>query len=115
MLPEGAASSLSTASGAAENGPIILTGCGSSYYLSAAVSPLWGSKHPAPVRAISATELLTYPEGYMNRSVPGTLIAVSRWGKSIKLALPRAMRVSSWVGRLSHSLAIQNPADGNLQ
>lgn len=82
MLQQCPASLLGAASGAAENGPIVLTGCGSSYYLSAAVSPLWGSKHPAPVRAISATELLTYPEGYMNRSVPGTLIAVSRWGKS---------------------------------
>jgi glucosamine--fructose-6-phosphate aminotransferase (isomerizing) len=82
MLQQSAASSLSNSSGAAENGPIVLTGCGSSYYLSAAVSPLWGSKSDAPVRAISATDLLTYPEGYLNRSVPGTLIAVSRWGKT---------------------------------
>ena len=82
MLQEGAVSSLSKSSGRRIAGPIVLTGCGSSYYLSAAVSPLWGGKNDAPVRAISATDLLTYPEGYLNRSAPGTLIAVSRWGKT---------------------------------
>ncbi len=81
-LRQGPVSSLSKPGGAAGNGPIVLTGCGSSYYLAAAVSPLWGSKCDAPVRAISATDLLTYPEGYLNRSTPGTLVAVSRWGKT---------------------------------
>lgn len=67
---------------AGTRGPIILAGCGSSYYLSLAVTPLWESRHNAPVRAISATDLLTYPEGYLNRSTPGTLMAVSRSGKT---------------------------------
>ena len=82
MLQESAVSSLSNSSEAAADGPIVLTGCGSSYYLSAAVSPLWSCKNGATVRAISATDLLTYPEGYLNRNTPGTLIAVSRSGKT---------------------------------
>lgn len=63
-------------------GPVILTGCGSSYYLALAVAPLWSTEHTTAVRAISATDLLTYPESYLNGSVPGTLIAVSRSGKT---------------------------------
>lgn len=82
ILQESAVSSLSSSNGTADSGPIVFTGCGSSYYLSLAASPLWGRKSDAPVRAISATDLLTYPEGYLSRNAPGTLIAVSRSGKT---------------------------------
>ena len=103
MLQESAVSSLSNSSEAAADGPIVLTGCGSSYYLSAAVSPLWSCKNGATVRAISATDLLTYPEGYLNRNTPGTLIAVS----PMKYARSRVMRATIWVGRRSRSRAIR--------
>jgi glutamine---fructose-6-phosphate transaminase (isomerizing) len=82
MLQRGMVSSLSNIDSASDQGPIVLTGCGSSHYLSEAVSPLWGIKNNAPVRAISATDLLTYPDSYLNGATPGTLIAVSRSGKT---------------------------------
>ena len=82
MLRRNAVSSLGAPACASDQGPIVLTGCGSSYYLSLAVSPLWGLKSAAPVRAISATDLLTYPDSYLGGSTPGTLIAVSRSGKT---------------------------------
>ncbi|MHB1937942.1 MAG: SIS domain-containing protein [Acidobacteriaceae bacterium] len=66
-----------------DKGPVVFAGCGSSYYLSLAASPLWNSICEAPVRAASASDLIMYPEGYWG-SMPGTLIAVSRSGKTME-------------------------------
>jgi glucosamine--fructose-6-phosphate aminotransferase (isomerizing) len=62
--------------------PVIFAGCGSSYYLSMATAPIWNRFGSAPARAISAAELITYPEGYWHGDKAGILFAVSRSGKS---------------------------------
>jgi glucosamine--fructose-6-phosphate aminotransferase (isomerizing) len=64
--------------------PVILAGCGSSFYLSQATSPLWNSFGGAPARAVSASDLVMYPEGYWGGHGAGMLLAVSRSGKTVE-------------------------------
>jgi glucosamine--fructose-6-phosphate aminotransferase (isomerizing) len=65
-------------------GPVVFTGCGSSYYLSLATSPLWNGFGDAPSWAQSASDLIMYPEGYWRGHAAGTLFAVSRSGKTVE-------------------------------
>ena len=65
-------------------GPIFFTGCGSSYYLSLAASPLWNALGGVPACALSASDLILYPEAYWRGWPQGTLVAVSRSGKTVE-------------------------------
>jgi glucosamine--fructose-6-phosphate aminotransferase (isomerizing) len=64
--------------------PVILTGCGSSFYLSQATSPLWNRFGGAPASAVSASDLVMYPEGYCGGHQVGIVLAVSRSGKTVE-------------------------------
>ena len=64
--------------------PVLFTGCGSSYYLSLACWPVWNTLGAGPASALSATDLMLYPEGYWSGQQPGTLFAVSRSGKTVE-------------------------------
>ena len=65
-------------------GPLILTGCGSSYYVSLAASPMWNDLGAGPAQALSASDLFLYPGAYCHAQPSGTLIAVSRSGKTVE-------------------------------
>ena len=99
---------LKALSSVSPDGPVILTGCGSSYYLALAVSPLWSTEHATAVRAISTTDLLTYPEGYFNGPGAGTLIAVTRSGKTPEIVevMRHAQQDLQW-----HTVALTCYAD----
>jgi glucosamine--fructose-6-phosphate aminotransferase (isomerizing) len=77
--------------------PIILVGCGSSYYLSLACSPVWNTLGAAPAWALSATDLMLYPDGYWRGQQPGAVIAVSRSGKTAETCeATRHARTLGW-------------------
>jgi len=62
-------------------GEVILTGCGSTYYLSLAGAALWQEQTRRPARAVPAGELLLYPQvSYGSGQQRNLLVAVSRSG-----------------------------------
>ncbi|HYA25665.1 MAG TPA: SIS domain-containing protein [Terriglobales bacterium] len=78
-------------------GPIVFAGCGSSYYVSLATSPIWNGFGAAPASALSATDLMLYPDGYWRGHPSGTLIAVSRSGKTVETCeATRHARTLGW-------------------
>lgn len=91
-------------------GPIFFTGCGSSYYLSLAASPLANALGAGPAQALSASDLILYPEAYW-RGVPrGTLVAVSRSGKTVETCeAARHARALGW-----HTMAVACYQDAPL-
>jgi glutamine---fructose-6-phosphate transaminase (isomerizing) len=90
--------------------PIVLAGCGSSYYLSLACSPAWNALGAAPAWALSATDLMLYPDGYWRGQKPGTVIAVSRSGKTVETCeAARHARTLGW-----HSVAVTCYPDAPL-
>lgn len=91
-------------------GPVGFTGCGSSYYLSLACSPVWNALGAAPAWALSASDLILYPDGYWRGQQPGTLIAVSRSGKTVETCeAVRCARSLGW-----HALGITCYGDSPL-
>lgn len=66
------------------DGPVLFTGCGSSYYLSLAAAAFWSRHAGGRAFAVSATDLLTYPECHLAPHLAGTLMAVSRSGRSME-------------------------------
>jgi glucosamine--fructose-6-phosphate aminotransferase (isomerizing) len=63
-------------------GPVLFTGCGSSYYLGLAAAAAWTRFAGGPAFAVSATDLMTYPECHVIREMQGTVVAISRSGKT---------------------------------
>jgi glucosamine--fructose-6-phosphate aminotransferase (isomerizing) len=63
-------------------GPVLFTGCGSSYYASLAAAAAWTRFAGGPAFALSATDILMYPECHFSREMRGTVVAVSRSGKT---------------------------------
>src|SRR5215831_16978246 len=61
-------------------GPVLFTGCGSSYYASLAAAAVWTRFAGGPAFALSATDILMYPECHFSREMRGTVAAVSRSG-----------------------------------
>jgi glucosamine--fructose-6-phosphate aminotransferase (isomerizing) len=76
--------------------PTIFAGCGSSYYLSLAAAPIWNNFGAAPAWALSASDLILYPDAYWNGQQRGTLIAVSRSGETVETC--EAARYAHQVG-----------------
>lgn len=62
------------------DGPVLFTGCGSSYCLSLAAAPMWTRFVGGPARALSASDVMMYPESYLPRGVKGTVVGISRSG-----------------------------------
>ena len=82
--------------------PVVFAGCGSSYYLSLACSPIWNAFNVAPALALSASDLILYPDAYWRGQQPGTLIAVSRSGKTVETCeAARYVRTRGW-----HTIAV---------
>jgi tagatose-6-phosphate ketose/aldose isomerase len=67
---------------AAVEGPVILTGSGSSHYVGESLEPLLAKALGRPVRAVPAGDLLTDPESYVFERPPGTLVSFARSGDS---------------------------------
>jgi glutamine---fructose-6-phosphate transaminase (isomerizing) len=65
-------------------GPVLLTGMGSSYYLSIAAAPLW--RHSVGQRTLvaSASDIVTYAGDLIPRGTKGTVIGVSRSGRTFE-------------------------------
>lgn len=61
---------------------IIVTGCGSTYYLSLAVAPLLQQQLGKPARAVPASELLLYPETIIAPGSNPLLLTISRSGRT---------------------------------
>ena len=61
---------------------VIFTGCGSSYYLATAVSRIFSSLTGKNSLALPASELLLYPEIYLQKDENYLLVAISRSGES---------------------------------
>jgi glucosamine--fructose-6-phosphate aminotransferase (isomerizing) len=81
------------------SGPVLFTGCGSSYYLGLAAAAAWTRFAGGPAFAVSATDLMTYPECHVTPQMPGTVVAISRSGKTVetRTAVDRLKKL----GRLS--------------
>jgi fructoselysine-6-P-deglycase FrlB-like protein len=64
-------------------GPILLTGSGSSHYIGESLEPILSKTLRAPVRAVPAGSLLTDARSYLPAtSAPGTLVSFARSGDS---------------------------------
>lgn len=63
-------------------GPVLFTGCGSSYYAALAAAAAWTRFAGGPAWALSATDLMAYPECHVAAGVSGTVVAISRSGKT---------------------------------
>lgn len=61
---------------------LLVTGCGSTYYLSLAVAPLFQQQLGCRARAVPASELLLFPETVMPANECPLLITISRSGRT---------------------------------
>ena len=71
-------------------GPVLFAGCGSSYYLALAAAAAWTKFAGVPGMALSATDVMMYPEchfpaGSSSGRTTGTMVAISRSGKTIEM------------------------------
>ncbi len=66
---------------------IIVTGCGSTYYLSLAVAPLFQERLKKPARAVPASELLLFPELIISPGSKPLLLTISRSGRTTETIL----------------------------
>lgn len=62
------------------NRPVLFTGCGSSYFLSLAVAPMWSRFVGGRALALSASDVMMYPESCVTRGETGTVVGISRSG-----------------------------------
>jgi len=67
---------------AREDGPVLLTGSGSSHYVGESLEPLLAKALRRPVRAVPAGTLLTDGPSYVLEGAPGTLVSFARSGDS---------------------------------
>lgn len=65
-------------------GPVLFTGMGSSYFLSIAAAPLWRRFVGGRALAVSASDILTYDGDLVPRGIVGTVIGVSRSGRTFE-------------------------------
>lgn len=90
--PETAAIASDSGISLAENdGPVLLTGSGSSHYIGESLEPLLAKSLGRPVRAVPAGALLTDAGSYVFEGAPGTLVSFARSGDS-----PESCGVVDW-------------------
>jgi len=80
----GEASPLAALDSLAREGPVLFTGCGSSYYAALAAAAAWSRFTGVPGAALSATDVMMYPECHFPAGTRGTVVAISRSGKTIE-------------------------------
>lgn len=99
----GAESPLAALDGYGLRGPVLFTGCGSSYYLSLAAAAAWSRFAGVPGMALSATDVMMYPECHFAAGMEGTVVAISRSGKTIETrdAICNLKQAMAW-----HAVAI---------
>ena len=73
------------------DGPVLLTGSGSSHYVGESLEPLLAKALGRPVRAVPAGALLTDGLSYVLEGRPGTLVSFARSGDS-----PESCGVVDW-------------------
>jgi glucosamine--fructose-6-phosphate aminotransferase (isomerizing) len=78
---------LKTLWGEGQFSEIIVTGCGSTHYLSLAVAPLLQSVTGVRARAVPASELLLFPELITPREGKPLLVTISRSGRTTETIL----------------------------
>lgn len=78
------ASPLAALEAYAREAPVLFTGCGSSYYAALAAAAAWSRFTGVPGIALSATEVMMYPECHFPAGMRGTVVALSRSGKTIE-------------------------------
>ncbi len=72
-------------------GPVLLTGSGSSHFIGESLEPILARSLRRPVRAVPAGALLTDGPGYVFEGPPGTLVSFARSGDS-----PESCGVVDW-------------------
>lgn len=77
---------------------IIVTGCGSTYYLSLAVAPLLQQQLGKPVRAVPASELLLYPDTIIAPGSNPLLLTISRSGRTSETVRAAQSFKTRWPG-----------------
>jgi len=78
------ASPLAAFDGYGLTGPVLFTGCGSSYYLALAAAAAWSRFAGVQGMALSATDVMMYPECHFPAPMGGTVVAISRSGKTVE-------------------------------
>jgi tagatose-6-phosphate ketose/aldose isomerase len=76
---------------AVREGPVLLTGSGSSYYVAESLEPVLARSLARPVRALPAGALLTDADRYVFDGPPGALVSFARSGDS-----PESCGVVDW-------------------
>ncbi len=66
------------------DGPVLFTGMGSSYYLSIAAAPMWRHYVGGWAMVASASDVITYAKDRIPRGAKGTVIGISRSGKTFE-------------------------------
>jgi glucosamine--fructose-6-phosphate aminotransferase (isomerizing) len=80
---------------------VVVTGCGSTYYLSQAVAPLIQQQLGLRARAVPASELLLFPQTVTTPDSQPLLLALSRSGRTTEtVRVTRAYRASRQGGRV---------------
>ncbi len=89
---------------------VLITGCGSSYYLARALAAIWQARTGTPARAVPSSELWLFPDQVLPRS-PALLVACSRSGETTETL--RALEVFRRSGR-GQVLALTCRSDSSL-
>jgi len=76
---------------ARDDGPVLLTGSGSSHYVGESLEPVLAKALGRPVRAVPAGTLLTDSRAYVPEGAPGTVVSFARSGDS-----PESCGVVDW-------------------
>jgi len=76
----------------AGEGPVLLTGSGSSHFIGESLEPILARSLGRPVRAVPAGSLLTDGASYVFGGLPGTLVSFARSGDS-----PESCGVVDWL------------------
>ena len=82
-------------------GPVLFTGCGSSYYLALSAAAAWSRFAGVPGMALSATDVMMYPECHFPVPTQGTVVAISRSGKTVETLDAICHLKQGLAGRLS--------------
>ena len=94
----------------------LFIGCGSSYYLSLAAAASWELIAGARARALPASEMLLYPDLYLNKAVEHKPVLVSRSGYSSEVVqAARYLEHERKIPTLAISCSKDNPLDEAAQ
>jgi glutamine---fructose-6-phosphate transaminase (isomerizing) len=66
------------------DGPVLFTGMGSSYFLSLAAAPMWRHDVGGEARALSASDIITFPRDLIPGGARGTVFGISRSGTTFE-------------------------------